>query len=141
MKEELGTDQRGMTLVEILVVIVLIALVMGVVAKGVISKGDTAKAKLNVVKMEKVKSALDQYRLEYNSYPSKLEDLVKPPTDTSGGEKLSAPFADEDDLKDIWKNPYIYHTENNNRSYTLKSLGSDGLDGGEGSKQDVTLTP
>lgn len=128
-----------MTLVEVLAVIVLIGLIMAVVAKGVVGKGDAAKAKLNEVKMEKVKQALAQYRLEYNSYPEQLINLAKPSGDNSG--KLFVALAEADDLKDIWGFDYIYKPENEGRSYTLSTLGSDGVPGGEGAKQDVTMRP
>lgn len=130
-----------MTLVEIIVVIVLISIIGGIVIQGVVGKGESAKARLNVVKMEKLKNAIESYRLEYNSYPSKLEDLVKvsPAVQKSG--KLFVPLAEEEDLKDVWNFPFVYNTENNNRTYSITTLGSDGVEGGEGAKQDVTMRP
>lgn len=136
---QLRNDARGMTLVEVLAVIVLIGLIMAVVAKGVVGKGDAAKAKLNEVKMEKVKQALAQYRLEYNTYPEALGNLSKPSGEQGG--KLFVPLAEEDDLKDVWGFNYIYKTENDGRSFTLSTLGSDGVPGGEGAKQDLTMRP
>ncbi len=134
-------NEKGMTLVEVLAVIVLIALIMGVVAKGVIGKGDAAKAKLNEVKMEKVKSSLAQFRLEYNIYPSRLENLVTAGPEVKDSGKPFIATADPDDLKDIWGFPLLYKMENDGRSYSLTTLGSDGVEGGEGSKQDVTVRP
>lgn len=135
------SSSRGMTLVEIIVVIVLISLVFGIVARGVIGKGDTAKAKLNVVKMETLKNAIESYRFQYNSYPSSLNDLMSASPDVQKSGQIFTPLAKEEDLKDIWGVPYTYKTENNNRTYSLTSLGSDGVAGGEGAKQDVTLRP
>lgn len=132
---------EGMTLVELLVVIVLISLLAGVIYKGVIAQGDSAKAEINVVRMEKVKSALGQYRLKYNTYPSQLQDLVSASPDIRKAGKLFTPLVDEDDLKDVWGFPYMYRSDNDGRSYALVTFGSDGIDGGEGPKQDVTMTP
>jgi len=74
-------NEKGLTLVELLVVIVLIGLILVVVGKNVLSSGEAAKAELNMVKLEKVKSYLGQYRLKYNKYPAKLEDLIKQSTE------------------------------------------------------------
>jgi len=134
-------NESGMTLVEILVVIVVLGLLIGVIAGGVFQRGDDAKAQINVVKMEKLKSSIQTYRLQFNSYPSKIEDLVKASASVKDTGKLFTPLASEEDLKDVWGYPYIYQTQNNGRSFTLTSQGSDGVPGGEGGKQDVTLRP
>lgn len=133
-------NESGLTLVELLVVIVLISLIAVVVGKNVIGQGDTAKAELNVVKMEKAKNLLSQYRLKYNKFPGSLDNLIK------GGpavKKSGKPFfalAGEDDLTDVWGFPFSYKVENGGRSFTLKSLGADGIDGGDGAKQDVSVS-
>ena len=137
-KNSLLTDDRGMTLVEIIVVIVLISIIGGIVIQGVIGKGDSAKAKLNMVKMEKLKSAIETYRLEFNGYPAKLEDLVNRSAEVEKSGKLFTPLAGETDLNDVWNFPYIYKTENRNRTFTTSSLGSDGVEWGDGAKQGVT---
>lgn len=134
-------NERGMTLIEILAVVVIIGLIFGVLATGIIGKSDAAKAKLNVVKMEKVKQALAQYKLQYNTYPSSLTGLVKAETDFSKSGQLFTPLAEESELKDVWDAPFMYKTENDKRSYELTSLGSDGIAGGEGAKTDVTVRP
>ena len=137
---KLKNSQAGMTLVEVLAVIVLIVLMMSVIAKGVIGKGDAAKAKLNVVRMENIRNALAQYRLELNTYPGSLEELAHPGKDAGDSGQVVVPLIDDKDLKDVWGNNFIYRSEGG-RSYTLQTLGSDGTAGGEGAKQDVTMTP
>lgn len=134
-------DERGMTLVEVIAVVVLLALIWVVVGKNVFGQSDTAKAQLNMVKMNNLKQYLGQYRLQYNIYPAKLDDLVHGSADLKKSGTIFTPLATEEDLKDIWSTPYIYVPENNNRSYILKSLGSDGLEGGDGAKQDVEMRP
>ncbi|MCB0358730.1 MAG: type II secretion system protein GspG [Bdellovibrionales bacterium] len=128
-------------MIEIIVVIVLISLVFGVVARGVFSKGEEAKAKLNLARMEKVKSALNQYRFEYGTYPASLQDLVRPSGDVQKSGKLFVKLVDEDELRDLFGSDFIYKSENDNRSYTLTTLGADGKTGGEGADQDVTMRP
>lgn len=136
-----SAGEKGLTLIEILVVIVLISLIAVVVGKNVIGQGNAARAELNVVKMEKLKSLLGQYRLKFNSYPKKLEDLIKANSDVKKSGKLFIAIATEDDILDVWGAPYTYKSENNGRSYALTSLGADGVTGGEGADQDVTVRP
>jgi general secretion pathway protein G len=139
---QLIKNSRGMTLVEILAVIVLLTLVMGVVVRGVFGRADAAKATLNQTKMETVvKSAINQYRLQYNSYPDKLEDLRTPSAKMKKAGGVFMPMIDEEGLLDVFGYPFIYKMENNNRSYSLTSLGADGVAGGEGADQDLTITP
>lgn len=140
MKSTILKSESGLTLVELLVVIVLISLIAVVVGKNVIGSGEAAKAELNVVKMEKVKNLLGQYRLKYNKFPSSLEGLVKSGEDSGKSGKPFFALASEEDLSDVWNFPFSYKVENGGRSFSLSSLGSDGIDGGEGAKQDVTVT-
>jgi general secretion pathway protein G len=134
-------NNKGMTLVEILAVILLIGLIMTVVVKGVMGKSDSAKANLNTIKMEKVKQYLSQYRLQYNSYPSSLDGLVHASGDVQKSGQVFISLAEEDELTDVWGNPLLYKSENNGRSYSLTSLGSDGVQGGDGANTDITLRP
>jgi general secretion pathway protein G len=133
--------EKGMTLVEIIAVIVLIGLIMGVVAPRIFGQGEAAKAQLNMVRMETIRQALSNYRLQFNKYPDSLQDLVKPSADVKASGKLFTPMVQEKDLEDMWGAPYVYQAKNSNRSYALTTLGSDGVQGGEGPKQDVTMTP
>ena len=134
------SNTRGMTLVEVIAVIVLLGLILAVVAQGVFKSADASKQKLNGLQMEKVKQALDQYRLEFNQYPSNLNHLLKPPADLVKG-KVFAPVVGEKDLKDVWGFPFVYEPQSNNRSFKLTSLGSDGIAGGDGTKADFSITP
>jgi general secretion pathway protein G len=134
-------NEKGMTLVEIMAVLVLIGLIMAVVAKGIFGTAGKAKLQMNVIKMEKLKNAVEQYKFEYNSTPEKLTDLISPSGDLKNSGVVFTSKADPADIKDVWGKDFIYRTENNGRSYSLTSLGSDGMPGGEGENQDVTIKP
>lgn len=139
--KRVSMGERGMTLVEVIAVIVLITLISLVVGRSVFSASSGAKAKLNVTKMENLRQALGQYRLQFNTYPSKLEDLVKASPEARASGQLFTPFAAEDDLKDIWGADYLYTADRSGRTYSLKSLGADGAEGGEGENQDIVKQP
>ncbi len=134
-------NERGMTLVEIIAVIVLIGLIMAVIIPRISGQGEAAKAQLNIVRMETIKQALNNYRLQFNKYPDSLKDLVRPSEEVKSSGQLFTPLIQEKDLKDIWKTDFIYEPKNNNRSYLLSTLGADGVPNGEGPDQDVTMRP
>ena len=135
------TNEKGLTLIELLVVVVLIGLIFTVVAGSVFSKGEAAKAELNVTRMESLKQEIARYRLNYNSYPSSLEDLIRPNSQIRQSGRLFNPIIKEDELNDMWGNKYLFKSENDGRSYSLTSFGADGAPGGEGPSQDVTSRP
>ena len=140
-RSRIDSNESGMTLIEVIAVIVLITLIMVTVGNRVFTSSSAAKAKLNVTKMNTLKGYLGQYRLQYNVYPSKLENLLKPSAETKQAGDIFTPLAQESDMSDIYNNKFLYNAENNGRSYKLKSLGEDGAEGGEGPSQDVTMEP
>ncbi len=133
--------EAGMTLIEVIAVIVLITLIAVTVGKNVFTSSSAAKAKLNVTKMNSMKGVLVQYRLQYNVYPARLEDLIKPSAEAKKSGELFTPLIGESELKDIYGTNYSYTQAGNGRSYVLKSLGEDGAEGGDGVNQDVEMRP
>ncbi len=134
-------DERGLTLVELLVVVVLLGLIFTVIGSNVFSKGEAAKAELNRTRMESIKQEISRFRLTFNTYPRSLDELVKPSPQMQQSGRLFSPIIKGDELLDMWGNKYTYRLENDGRSYSLTSLGSDGMPGGEGHAQDLTLRP
>ncbi len=139
--KEFAKNQKGLTLVELLVVVTLIGLIAVTVASSVFSKGNAAKAELNLTRMESLKQEISRYRLTYNAYPTSLNDLVKPNAQVRATGRPFTSIIKEDELKDIWGNAYLFKLENDGRTYAITSLGSDGVQGGEGPDQDVTSRP
>lgn len=134
-------NEKGLTLVELLVVVVLLGLIFTVIGSNVFSKGEAAKAELNRTRMESLKQEISRFRLTFNSYPRSLQDLVRPTSQMQQTGKLFSPILKEDELQDLWGNPYVYRLENDGRSYSITSYGSDGVSGGEGHAFDLTIRP
>ena len=132
------TNEAGLTLVEIIAVIVLLGVIIAIFGGGILDKAESAKAQLNMTKMDTVMQKLSLYKLQFGKYPGQLKDLVEPSADVKNSGELFTPFLSKEDLLDVWKNPYLYKLENNGRSCSLSSYGSDGDAGGEGAAQDVT---
>lgn len=134
-------NERGLTLVELLVVVVLLGLIFTVIGSNVFSKGEAAKAELNMSRMNSLKQEISRYRLTFNSYPTSLEDLIRPNAQVQQSGRLFSAILKEEELKDLWGNPYVYKPENDGRTYALTSFGSDGMPGGIDHAQDVTVRP
>jgi general secretion pathway protein G len=128
-------SQRGLTLIEIIVVLVILTILIAFLTGGLFSQGEKAKAQINGLRMKKLQSAINQYQLMYNAMPSDLQALVNC-NETTGSNCV--PVTEEETLKDAWGTSFNYSSDG--RNYTIKSLGADRRDGGSGADGDVTLT-
>ena len=68
-------NERGMTLIEILVVLVLLAVIMSVVAGNYLGRGEKAKADAAKIEIGQISQTLDLYKLEIGRYPTTQEGL------------------------------------------------------------------
>lgn len=131
-------SERGLTLVEIMVVLIILSVLVGMLTKGLFKSGDAAKARLNGLKMQKVQNYINQYQLQYNRLPPSLASLLNCDEITGPG---CVPIAnDESELYDVWDRPMKYRLEGGGRSYALTSTGADMKDGGSGVEGDITIT-
>jgi general secretion pathway protein G len=128
--------QRGLTLIEIIVVLSLLVIVMTFVTSGLTNAGNSAKAKLNEIKMNAVKGKINQYRFQYNSFPPSLASLSG--CDQNTGPSC-VPIATEDEIKDAYGNVMKYQVNSDGRTFTIGSYGSDGKDGGSGADSDQVI--
>jgi general secretion pathway protein G len=134
------TQQRGVSLLEILVVI----MIMGIVATlGSVqltryfsrARVDTAKLQMNELGI-----ALDLFKLDVGRYPLENEGLAglyRPPNTIPG---WRGPYLKRDALlKDPWGRGYVYAQRRETGGYRLMSLGGDGEQGGEGDNADLVV--
>lgn len=133
----LYSSQRGLTLVEILVVLIILGIVMTFLGSRILGAGDQAKASLTQTKIKDIQGRIELFRTRYNSLPSSLEELTRCSEKTGPG---CVPMANEDELTDAWNGRLQYSLDNGGRTYRIKSLGSDGKDGGDGVNYDITVT-
>lgn len=131
-----GSYERGLTLVEIMVVLIILGVVGAVIIGKLTGAGDKAKAQLNLTKMQDLKNAIGMYQLRYNSLPPNLDALIH---GTSENSNMFLSVANPEQLKDVWGQPFQYALKENGRSYVIKSTGSDMQEGGSDAAQDVTL--
>ncbi len=118
---------RGMSLLEIMVVIVLIGLVTSMVGVAVMNRLEDGKIETARTQARNIESALEQYKLKFGSYPNAtqgLSVLESPPKGTPIMDRIP---------KDPWNNDYIYSNpgQKNTRKFDVISKGPDGQEGTE----------
>lgn len=135
-------NNRGFTLIEVMVVIVILTLLAVLVGPKIIGRSDDAKIADAKVQIRNLETALKLYKLDNGVYPATeqgLEALVTRPATgvipknyREGGylESKKAP-------KDPWGNDYLYLSPGEHGDYDLYSLGADGVKGGEGKSADI----
>ncbi len=133
-------QQRGFSLVEILVVLVILGLLVSVVAPTVLNRADEARVQKVYADFANIETALKLYRLDNFNYPTTeqgLEALVAP----SGLDPVPRNFKQGGYLErtpiDPWGRPYLYLSPGDNGEFDLYSLGADGLTGGENQNADL----
>jgi general secretion pathway protein G len=118
--------RRGMTLIEIMVVITILGLIMAAVGVAVIPKLDEAKQDTARLDIANIHNALKLYYTKKGKYPDTGTGL-KALVDTQNLEKIPT---------DPWGNEYVYMNEGGKP--VLMSYGADGTQGGEGPDADIS---
>lgn len=136
-------NQKGFTLIEILVVMLIISMLAAFVAPRVFKKLSQSKRVIARSKMAIIESALGQFRLDCERLPDDSEGLNVLLVDPGEFEEdvWQGAYLKKSDLIDPWGNPYEYREEGeiNVGSYDLISLGKDGEPEGEGEDEDIYL--
>ncbi|MCB0317175.1 MAG: type II secretion system protein GspG [Bdellovibrionales bacterium] len=122
-------SEAGLTIVEIIVVLIILALVTTFLGQRLFGAGDKAKVNITKLQMKEIGSAIEQFRLQYNSLPGGLNDLTSCTDATGPG---CVPILQEEQIKDAWGNLFAYSLEGSGRAYRITSLGANGQQGGEG---------
>lgn len=122
----LGASSRGMTLIEIMVVIAIIGLLAGAVAFGVFTYFKKAKVKAAEAELRTIGTALASETMFNGEPPGSLDALV-----SEGHIKAKQ-------LKDPWQQPWIYSPTpaKEGEEFTLCTAGPDKV---ENSEDDLCL--
>lgn len=118
------TSRRGLTLIEILVVVTILGLIAGIVGITVAGQLEEAKIDTAKVQIKNISDALELYKVKLNRYPSTAEGLqilMSPPE----GRK---PFM-ETIPEDPFGSDYLYISPgtHNPSKFDLSSKGPDGV--------------
>ena len=114
-KRRLGRHaQRGMTLIEIMVVLVILGMIAGLVGYNVMGQLKDANIKTATLDVRAIANAVDMYQVKHQRLPDSMEALV--------------PNEIHDIRKDPWQNPYVYIKTGD--GYEVISYGPDKSQGG-----------
>jgi len=135
-------DNRGFTLIELMVVIVILGILAGLIVPRIMSRPEEARQAKARMQIESLETTLKLYKLDNGSYPSTeqgLQALVEAPTVgdlprkwREGGylEKGKVPA-------DPWGNDYVYLSPGTSGDYDIISYAADGEQGGEKKNKDI----
>ena len=119
---------RGMTLIEIMVVIAILGIMATTVTVLFVRYLDRSKVDGTKIQMHNIVQALDAYKVTIGEYPSTQEGLQSL---VSNNVMPSLPL-------DKWNREFEYIRQNSS-SYTIKSFGADGQAGGEEFDADLVV--
>ena len=136
-------DQKGFTLIEIMVVIIILGMLAGLVLPRILGQEETAKRKVAMTQIRALEGGLDHYKLDNGSYPTTdqgFDALIRKPESgrvpmkwREGGYLNPARIP-----KDPWGRDYVFISPGGeNRDYEIISYGADGEPGGEGNNADI----
>lgn len=120
--------ERGMNLLEIMVVLVIISLVAGTVGVAVLKQLENAKQKQARIQIHNLSEALELYKLQFHNYPGTGEGLQA----LASPKGNAQPFVNSIP-KDPWGRDYVYIYPGaaNSSGFDLLSYGNDGVQSGD----------
>ncbi len=131
-------NQRGMTLIEILIVLAIVGGVMAMLGQTVMSNFQKARIRQTRAQLAELGKAIDLYYSDCNDYPPSemgLQALLNSEgtnCQSWGPEAYIKPNL----TKDPWGTSIQY--ENTGGNYVLRSLGKDKKEGGAGIDADIS---
>lgn len=130
-------QQRGFTLLELLVVVVIIGVLVAYVAPRYFQQIGKSERTAALGQIDALRKAIDTYWLDTGHFPASEQGLealmVKPDSET----KWNGPYLQKQVPMDPWGNPYVYRVPGTAGDYDLMSYGKDGKPGGEGEDADL----
>ncbi len=126
-------NQKGFSLIEILVVLVIIGLLVAIVAPNVLDSADKARIQKSFADFKNFETALSLYKLDNYVYPSSeqgLQALVEKPVLDPVPRRWKESGYIQDLPNDPWGNPYLYLSPGQNGPVDIFTYGADGVEGG-----------
>lgn len=131
---------RGMTLIEVMVVVVILGVLAALIVPSVMSRPEEARVVAAKQDIATIVQALKLYRLDNQRYPTTeqgLQALVAAPTLPPAAPNWKTGGYLERLPKDPWGHPYRYLSPGVHGEIDVFSYGADGAQGGTGRDADI----
>jgi general secretion pathway protein G len=137
-----GSNCRGFTLIEIMVVVTILAILAALIVPRVVGRTDDARISAARQDIATLMQSLKLYRLDNGRYPTSEQGLralvEKPSADPIPQNWKSGGYLDASTVrKDPWGNEYQYLNPGLHGEIDVLSFGRDGQPGGEGPDADI----
>jgi len=130
--------ERGITLIEMMVVVTIIALFAALVAPRFFKQADNARRTSTRVQINSFMTALGAYKLDTGVFPSTELGLQALRVRPENAPQWAGPYLPQDIPLDPWGRPYLYkYPGEHGDEPDIVSLGADGQTGGEGNNADI----
>lgn len=135
-----GRRDRGLTLIELMVVVVILSILAVVIMPRVIDRPDQARVARAQADIAALSAALNLYRLDNATYPSTDQGLqalaTRPTTQPVPANWAQNGYIDRIPA-DPWGQSYQYLAPGIHGPFDVFSLGADGRPGGSGVNADI----
>ncbi len=137
-----ANNEKGFTLLEIIVVVFILGLLAAIVAPKIIGRTDDARIADAKMQIRNFETALKLYKLDNGFYPETsqgLQALVEQPATGRIPQKYrQGGYLEQKTIPDDpWGNPYLYLCPGLHGDFDIMSFGADGKEGGEGKDADI----
>jgi len=133
-------NQRGFTLIEIMVVVVILGILASIVVPRLLGEPEKARRTKAAVQIRGFEQALASFKLDNGFFPSTEQELGALVEKPRNG-KIPTHYREKGYMKKIpmdpWDNPYIYLSPGIHDDYDIMSYGPDGAAGGDGDDADI----
>jgi general secretion pathway protein G len=116
-------NDRGFTLVEVLIVVMIIGLLASLITPNLLSRFERSKEEIAKAQVEMLSSGVQSFILDVGRCPTSLNELI-----TSTDPKWRGPYLSKKELpSDPWNKQYQYKCPGDHGRFDLYSLGPNGV--------------
>lgn len=131
-------SQRGLTLIEMMVVVTIIAMFSALVLPKFLGRTDQARMTAAKTQINGFMTALGAYKLDTSFYPSTEMGLAALRLRPASVNNWMGPYMPQDIPLDPWQRPYAYrYPGEHGDEPDIVCFGADGQPGGEGINADI----
>ncbi len=125
----LAAGEKGMSLIEIIIVVALLGTLMAYMVSNLIGQSEEAKKDQTKLAMGVIQQSLQMFRIHNNKYPTTdqgMKAMLENPGDLKS---WRGPYIEPNKLKDPWGGEFGYDSDG--RNFKIMSAGPNGTMGDE----------